>query len=188
VTHAGSHPVALLALAVVAGTATATAAPGTQTAALTPSSSAAVATTMPSMPSAPSWCAAPAAGAGLLPAVIEERARVDAGLAADQSAARAAVEHAARLACVPAASDEPGALRVEVSALRTDPRFHGTRADDDAGDRLLAQLGAFLERLLASDGMQVFATHTRTVYLATLAVVVAFVAIRLLREIGRAHV
>jgi hypothetical protein len=142
---------------------------------------------------APPWCAtdrgddgpSSAGAVAALPESLAGRARHDEGITGDPAAGHAVVEHARRLACVGRDDTVPvdvAALRTEVAALRSDPRFAGTRADEDAVDRLLASWWTFLEGLLESRGMQGFAAHTRTVYLGALAVVAAVVAVRLLRD------
>ena len=154
-------------------------------------------------PAPPPWCAeatrrltsarvlvTPAGVEALLatlPAAVAERARSDIGREARLEAAVDSAETAVRTACrapTRRAGDDVDDA-VAVRALLQDSRFGGLRTEDDFSDKLLDRLWKWLEALLESEGMQLFADNTRAVYLGLLAAVAAGVAIQLLRRSRR---
>jgi hypothetical protein len=158
---------------------------------------------------APDWCAPAKAGlaalAGVdldagpghgdaldallaaLPLSIDVRARGDQGRTGRRSAAVDAAATAVGFACPEVAPVAVGDPRAEARALLADPRFTGSRAEEDGLDRLLDRLWRALEALLESEGMQGFANNTRTFYLTGLLVLVAVVGVRLARNARRAR-
>ncbi len=119
-----------------------------------------------------------------LPPPLAQRAREDQGRAAQRSAAIAAAAAVIHLACD---VDGVASAQADAAQLLRDPRFVGTRADEDAIDRLLDRLWRWIESVLASDGMQSFAGHTRTLYVSALFVVAVVVGLRLARRARRAR-
>ncbi len=121
-----------------------------------------------------------------LPPAIGARARDDQGRSGRRSAAVDAAATAVAFACrVDRSAVVTGDPRAEARALLSDPRFSGTRADEDVFDRVLDRVWRWLEVLLASDGMKVFADNTRTIYLTALFVVTLVVGVRLTRNARR---
>jgi hypothetical protein len=119
-----------------------------------------------------------------LPPMLAARAREDQGRGGRRGAAVDAATTAIRFACD---VDTVADARADAARVLRDARFRGARSDEDVVDRVLDRLWRWIEATLASEGMQVFADHTRTIYLATLVVVAAFVAIRLARNARRAQ-
>ncbi len=151
----------------------------------------------------PPWCAeaarrlegarsspvvAPATIEGLLaslPAAVAVRARDDIGREARLEAAVDSAATAIHTACGAGPSVDVGAA-LEVQELLRASRFRGLRTEDDFSDKLLDRIWKWIEALLESDGMQLFADNTRVVYLSLLAIVGVVVAIQLLRRSRRA--
>lgn len=124
-----------------------------------------------------------AAAAALLPGPSSVRVRDEVGRGGVE-VALALLARSTTIECPTTAmttatpAPDPAALRQIVAS---DGRFLGVRADD-VSERLLERLQAFIEGILESEGMQRFSEHTRTVYLALLAFVCSFVALRVVRR------
>ncbi len=121
----------------------------------------------------------------LLPPLVGLRARGDIGREGRLSAAVDAAALAVRVGCAPVVVVDTTA---EVAGILKDDRFGGLRTEDDFSEKLKDRLWRFVQELVASEGMQVFADNTRVIYLTFLAVVCGVVAVRLLRRAQKPHV
>jgi hypothetical protein len=136
---------------------------------------------------APGWCEAARvvvddaaadvdALVAVVPADVGARARADVGRVGDRAAAKAAVAVAVRVACVDVVDDAAAAAAAAVAG----PEFGGLRTDEDFSEKLQERLMRWLQELLATDAMQVFANNTRLVYLLGLLAAVSAILARLL--------
>ncbi len=115
-----------------------------------------------------------------LPVVEASRAMAgeQGGLQTATFVLRTALDHA----CSETISTDAAAARAEVaSILAGDPRFTGVRDDDDAIDRWLDRLWAWISALLESRAMQGYAGSARAVYLAVMGALLALAVWRVLR-------